>query len=234
MEPVPDIHDLFQVSDSWRQAYPGAVAGALFMSEVANPANHPTLEALKAQLEDQLRASYAGQTRAELKALATIQAYSQYYRPFKKSYHVLLQLESAVFNSRPIGQAAALVEAMFMAELKNLLLTAGHDTASLALPVRLDVARGDEQYTLLNGQEQVLKPGDMFMADGQGVISSVIYGPDARTRITPHTRRAFFAVYAPAGIGAEAVSRHLSDIETYARAIAPQAVALFSGAFAAG
>jgi len=42
----------------------------------------------------------------------------------------------------------------------------------------------------------------MFIADGQGVISSIVYGPDRRTRITLATRNAVFTVYAPAGIGA--------------------------------
>jgi DNA/RNA-binding domain of Phe-tRNA-synthetase-like protein len=112
---------------------------------------------------------------------------------------------------------------MFMAELKNLLLTAGHDLEAIQLPVRLDVSTGSERYILLNGQEQVLKPGDMMMADEQGIISSVLYGPDRRTRITPDTRRVLFAVYAPAGIGEQAVRQHLQDIQTDVMLVAPDA-----------
>lgn len=52
---------------------------------------------------------------------------------------------------RPEGQVrpsvAALVEAMFIAELKNLLLTAGHDLDAVELPLKLDIARGGERYT---------------------------------------------------------------------------------------
>ena len=110
-----------------------------------------------------------------------------------------------------------------MAELKNTLLTAGHDFETLHLPVRLDVARGDERYVRLNGEEQVLKPGDMMMADGEGIISSVIYGPDQRTRITPATRDVLFAVYAPPGIGELAVAEHLRDIQSNIMLIAPEA-----------
>jgi hypothetical protein len=39
-----------------------------------------------------------------------------------------------------------------------------------------------------------VEAGDMMMADGQGVISSILYGPDRRTRITADTRQAIFAV----------------------------------------
>jgi DNA/RNA-binding domain of Phe-tRNA-synthetase-like protein len=63
--------------------------------------------------------------------------------------------------------------------------------------LRLDVARGGEAYTLLNGKGETLKAGDIFMADAEGVTSSILYGPDARTRITPATRNALFIVYAP-------------------------------------
>jgi len=130
-----------------------------------------------------------------------------------KTYPVQAQLESVVLKGRSIPHVAAIVEAMFMAEVKNLLLTAGHDLETIQAPVTLDVADGaderhpNERYTLLNGQEKVLKPGDMMMVDRQGVISSVIYGPDRRTQITLATRHAFFAVYAPAGIGADSLIR---------------------------
>jgi DNA/RNA-binding domain of Phe-tRNA-synthetase-like protein len=63
----------------------------------------------------------------------------------------------------------------------------------------------------------------MMIADAQGVISSVLYGPDCRTRITPHTRRVLFTVYAPPGIGKRAVHEHLHDIEANVLLIAPQA-----------
>jgi hypothetical protein len=63
----------------------------------------------------------------------------------------------------------------------------------------------------------------MHIRDEAGVLSSVLYGPDDRTRITPGTRRALFCVYAPAGIAPAAVERHLADIARAARLIAPHA-----------
>jgi DNA/RNA-binding domain of Phe-tRNA-synthetase-like protein len=134
-----------------------------------------------------------------------------------------MQLESVALKGKPIPRVAALVEAMFVAELKNLLLTAGHDLDVVQPPIQLDVARGSECYVRLNGQEQMLKAGDMFIADTEGILSSVIYGPDRRTQIRPDTRRALFTVYAPPGIKEQAVYRHLQDIEANARLIAPEA-----------
>jgi DNA/RNA-binding domain of Phe-tRNA-synthetase-like protein len=189
------------------------------MSEVSNPERHPELALKKKDAESQLRASF--KAPADLKALPVISAYRDYYKRFKKSYHILAQLESIIFKAKPIPHVAALVEAMFMAELTNMLLTAGHDLDAVDLPARLDVAQGGEKYVRINGQEQELKAGDMIIADAEGVISSVIYGPDQRTRIMPATRKVLFTSYAVPGIGEEAVRRHLEGIESNVRIVAP-------------
>ena len=79
----------------------------------------------------------------------------------------------------------------------------------------LDVSQGDEVYTVMRGQPQQLKPGDMFIADRAGIISSILYGPDQRTQIQAATRNVMFTVYAPDGISEQAVLEHLHDIEQY-------------------
>lgn len=215
--------DLFSASDAWQAAFPGAVIGILAMRGVANPESNPALDARKADLETRLRGQYGSLSRSQLKSLPVLQAYAAYYKRFDKTYHVQLQLESVVFKGKPIPRVAALIEAMFMAELKNLLLTAGHDFDALVGPVSVDVAGGSESYVRLGGEAQVLKQGDMFIRDGEGVLSSILYGPDHRTRITPATRRALFTVYAPAGIGEGAMRDHLSDLKENVLTITPQA-----------
>ena len=215
---------MFIVTEAFRKAYPGACAGALVMREVRNPDAHAALDERRAELELELRQRYAGLDKTALRSVPPIQAYNTYYSRYGKTYHVQLQLESVVQKGRSVARGAALVQAMFMAEVKNLLLTAGHDLDTMQSPVTLDVGAGNETYRLLNGQEQVLKQGDMFMRDPLGIVSSVLYGPDARTQIRANTRHVLFAVYAPAGIGAQAVSEHLRDIAAYVSLVAPTAV----------
>jgi len=214
---------MFIVSETWKTAYPGAAVGVLAMRNVTNPPQHPALDQRKEELENRLRARFSEYDRAALRALPTLQAYHTYYKRFKKTYHVQLQLESVVFKGKPIPRGATLVEAMFMAELKNLLLTAGHNLDVLDTPARIDIADGTERYVRINGQEQDLKAGDMMIADARGVMSSVLYGPDQRTRITPETRGVFFTVYAPPGIDEEAVREHLGDIRDNVTLFAPDA-----------
>jgi DNA/RNA-binding domain of Phe-tRNA-synthetase-like protein len=214
---------MFEVTEAWRVAYPDAHAGFLIMQDVENPARHPDLEAEKQTLEERLRGRFAGQDRRALETYGPIPAYTAYYKQFDKTYHVLAQLASIVLKGKAIPSVAALVEAMFMAEVKNCLLTAGHDLGHLQLPVTVGVAGGEERYTLLRGQVQGCKAGDMLMADRAGVISSIVYGPDERSQITAATRNVVFAVYAPAGIDPRAVQAHLRDIRDYVLIVAPAA-----------
>jgi DNA/RNA-binding domain of Phe-tRNA-synthetase-like protein len=214
---------MLEITPEWKSAYPEAHAGVLVMRAVSNPAHDSALEKQKVALEEQLRAQFSGQDRAAIASHPILQAYSNYYRQFKKTYHLQLQLESIVIKGKSIPSVAALVESMFMAEMQDLLLTAGHDLDSLHLPLTLDVARGTERYMLLRGDDQELKAGDMMISDQNGVISSILYGPDQRTQITPNTRNVIFTVYAPPGIDERTVIGHLQHIKENVMVFAPQA-----------
>jgi DNA/RNA-binding domain of Phe-tRNA-synthetase-like protein len=205
----------------WKETYPGASAAYMVLGNVCNPEQSDALEPAKRQLEAALKLRFP--VKEDLTHHEAIAAYSNYYKRHKKTYHVLHQLESVIFKGKSIPRVAGLVEAMFMAELKNGLLTAGHDCAALQTPLMLDVASGDENYLLINGREQVAKQGDMKISDAMGVISSVIHGPDFRNRIVPETQRAIFTVYAPAGIPRQSVADHLTDIYAYVKLLAPAA-----------
>jgi len=214
---------MFSTSARWKAVYPGASVGLLAMRAVANPEASPELEARKKALEADLRAGFASFSRGELKAHPLLAPYTAYYRRFDKTYHVQHQLESVVFKGKSIPSGASLVEAMFMAELKNLLLTAGHDLDSVRGEIGVDVATGTETYLSLGARQQTVKQGDMFIHDEVGVLSTIIYGPDHRTRITPATSRVLFAVYAPAGISQDRLRQHLSDLREFVQAVSPAA-----------
>ncbi len=220
---------VIQATDGFRARHPGARLGILTMTGVSNPASHPGLEARKGALEEDLKRRYAGFDRKGLKDLPVLKAYDAYYRKFDKSYHVLLQIESVALKGKPLPRVAALVEAMFMAELDDLILTAGHDMSALKPPLVLDAASAGEGFTGMNGKPVSCAPGDMRISDSEGIISAVLHGPDSRTRIMPETSAVLFTAYAPEGVGEEAVRAHMEKIRDLVKLFSPDAATVEIG-----
>jgi DNA/RNA-binding domain of Phe-tRNA-synthetase-like protein len=214
---------MLNATNEWTRAHQGAMVGLLIVRGAANCGAHDGLQAGKGRIEADLRSRFTAPDL--IKSDPVLQAYKAYYKRFGKTYHVAGQVESVAFKGRGLPSVNGLVDAMFMAELKNRLLTAGHDLAACSLPFTVGAAAGTERFTTMRGEEKELKPGDMMISDAAGVISCIIHGPDQRTRITDLTRDAAYFVYAPAGVTEEQVRAHLADIREYVRIFSPEASA---------
>jgi DNA/RNA-binding domain of Phe-tRNA-synthetase-like protein len=209
------------VSPAWAAAYPEARVGVLRVTGVRNPESDPALDRLLDETAASLRARHAGETRPDLLARPELAAYAAHYRRFDKTYHVLLQLESVALKDKPLRSRGVLVAAMFRAELETGLLTAGHDGDRLAGGLTADVVVAGDGYTGIGGREIQAAPGDMCIRDGGGIVSSVVYGPDDRTRLSDDSQTAVFTTYAPAGIGPDLLTRHMELIAEGVEVAAP-------------
>ncbi len=214
------MHYLFQ-SPRWTEAWPGAVVGQVIIRNVTNPKSHPALDARKREVEAELRKKYGEMDRATLLRQQAFFNYSQYYGIYDKTYHVLGQFESVVHKGKPISSSSALVEAMFMAELEDQLLTAAHDLDKCQPPYSIDVGLGEETYVTASGAVKTIKKNDMYLVDKGGIVSSILHGPDQRTLITPETTNLMYFTYAPGGIGVDRVRRHLRRIMGYVQLFSP-------------
>lgn len=212
------------IQENLANTHRGSLMGLLIMHSVVNLSFHENLYTVKLQLIDSLRQKYNKFTRKELKSTHPLNVYVSYYKRFGHNYHVLLQLESIIAQGKSLPRVCTLVEAMFMAELKNMLLTAGHDLEKVVFPLCFKTSSQKENYTGLSGRELQTVPEDMMLADSEGIISSIMRGPDLRTSITPATRQILFTVYAPPGITEDLVYQHLDDIECYVRIFSNEAV----------
>ena len=63
----------------------------------------------------------------------------------------------------------------------------------------------------------------MSIRDARGILSTVLYGPDQRTRLRPETRSVLFTTYAPSGILDADIMLHLNRIQALVRAQTPSA-----------
>ena len=214
---------MITLSPKWMTKMPQASVGLLVLKGAPNLSDHAELKITKGKLEQELRDRFGNMDRKSLREEPVMAAYDAFYRQFRKSYHVQLQLESVVFKEKPIFSPTALVASMFMAELKTGLLTAAHDLSLLQIPLLADIAEGGETYQRLDGSQQELKAGDLYIKDQQGILSSVVYGPDQRTQIQPETSQAAFTTYGPPGISPAQIEEQLEILEGYVRLFAPDA-----------
>lgn len=210
-----------QVTQAWRDTFPGAHIGLLEVSGVDNTPRPSALDAEKAAVAERLRQRYAGYSRADFLARPVMADYWSYYKRFSKTYHVLLQVESVALKGKALPSVSPLVDANFAAELDTLALTAGHDVARLTPPVVIDVTRDGETFSQMGGARKELRAGDMAMRDGDGIACTILYGQDDRSPITATTTHALYVVYAPAGVGEAAVQAQLDGIERNIALFAP-------------
>jgi len=214
----PDL--MIEITQDFSVIYPRAAVGILVLENVKAQYSVEKLDDIKREIILNLQKQFPDKNT--LKEHSVIQAYSRYYKKFEKSYHVLGQLKSVIFENHPLSAGTGLIETVFIAELKNMLLTAIHDLDSIRFPLKIGVSSGEEVYTTLRGNEQCLKLGDMMVRDQAGVISSVIYGPDCRTCVTPSTSNSMMVVYAPDGIRREEIIDHFEAIKRIIGIISPQ------------
>jgi DNA/RNA-binding domain of Phe-tRNA-synthetase-like protein len=201
-----------RLGEGVREAYTGWRIGLLEMEGLVPRRNSPELEAEARRVEEALKAKFGGKSRKELAAIPPIDGYDDYFRHWGKAYPVLLQIEAVASRGRRLEMPDPLVLAMFATELDGFLLTAGHDVGALRPPLVLDEADGKRRIPTLGGTEKTPPFGDLTMSDAEGIVASVLLGPDSRTGIASETSRALFVVYAPISVGDGSLERGLEGL----------------------
>ena len=144
----------------------------------------------------------------------TIKKFNLFFKKFGKKYPIEYQIKS-IASGKSFPSQYTVVEAMFMAELKNMYLTAGHDLDLIKGSLNTKITKGNEEYVNISEKEMKLKPEDIITLDGTGIISSVLFGPDKRTMITEKTRNYLFFAYFPYGEEDSKIRNHFEDIIKY-------------------
>ena len=212
------------ITQAWKDAHPDARIGLLEVSGVENTIASPKLDEEKRRVEADLRTSYQGYSRQDFLEIPAMSVYRAYYKRFKKTYHVLQQVESIALKGRSLPNVSPLVDANFAAEVETLILTAGHDVAKLAGNVTIDIAIEGDEMTQMNGKLKALYPDDMVMKDESGIVCSIIYGQDNLSPITKNTSHVLYVAYVPAGIPSALVEKQLEKIKNNIRLFSEDAV----------
>lgn len=207
-----------------KEKYPTIKFGIMIMKNI--PLQDPPateFNQAKKQVELEIRKSFAALDKKQMRELPPFSYYHKYYKNFKKTYHVLHQCESIATGSRTLPKGPPLVQAMFMAEIKNQLLTAGYDYSALQAPFHVTLSDGKNSFEGMGRQNRVPPKSDILFSTDKTTLGSIICGPDHENRIQHTTTNTLFAIYGVPGIAADQMDNHFKDIAEFVRLLAPGA-----------
>ncbi|KYC51032.1 MAG: B3/4 domain protein [Candidatus Methanofastidiosum methylothiophilum] len=197
------------ISNDLSKYFPDLKIATMEVRNLENKKLDESLEKEKRAIESDIRNNTKDYLESE-----TIKKYNQFFKKFGKKYPIEYQIKS-IASGKSFPSQYTVVEAMFMAELKNMYLTAGHDLDLIKGNLNTNITKGSEEYMNISGNEMKLKPEDITTEDEFGIISSVLFGPDRRTMITEKTRNYLFFAYYPHGEDKTKIKNHFEDIGTY-------------------
>lgn len=197
------------ISETLKVQFPNIKVGIIEIKKIYNKISDTNFEKAKLSLESHIRQNYT-----DVKNFEVIRKNNQYFKNFYSTYPILFQIQS-ILKGKSFPSTSCAVEAMFMAELESMFLTAGHDLDTIEGDLNVTLTKGEELYIKINKKNQSLKPNDIICFDGEGIISSVLYGPDFRTKITQSTSNCLFFSYFPYGEDDSKIQDHFNNILKY-------------------
>lgn len=206
---------MIKISPSVKNTFPETKFGMMIVKGLSSPIERAVMDNIIATEIAQMKLNNSGYERKPALTKEPLCHYAAYYKRYNKTYHVLGQLESVLLKGKSIPPVGVPVEAMFLAELKDLLLTAGHDLELIEGDLTINAATEPLNYTGISGKEQQLIKNDLYLSDEKGILSSIMNGPDYRTRITEATQNALYFVYGVEGVTEPLIHAHLKTLSSY-------------------
>ncbi|OGZ33384.1 MAG: hypothetical protein A2Y98_03615 [Candidatus Portnoybacteria bacterium RBG_19FT_COMBO_36_7] len=180
------------ISENLRDRHKNVQLAMLIIRDAQNKEFDERLEKEKRVIEQYIRETY----KAGIENVGLLKKYNDYYFEFNENYPVKKQMKS-ILEGKEIPNILCLVDAMYMTELKYGCLAAGHDLDAIQGNLTLDIAQEGEIYIKINDEEQEVKKDDIVMRDNSGIIASVLFGPDNRTKIIPISKNIIYIAYFP-------------------------------------
>ncbi|MBQ6582652.1 MAG: hypothetical protein IJH77_02360, partial [Mogibacterium sp.] len=154
--------------------------------------------------------------------------YFRYFRKFKKSYPVMMQVESFLLKGRPFPEAEWINSVAFLTELKTHQLLGTHDVDRIVGDLVFYNETAKTPFVGMINPDSHSYPGDITGRDDEGIIISLIAGADARTCIHDDTTHVIYLFFGVHETSAEVLEETARQAEVYVRALAPTAKIQFS------
>ena len=154
--------------------------------------------------------------------------YFRYFRKFKKSYPVMMQVESFLLKGRPFPEGEYINAVAFLNELKTHILLGTHDADRVTGDIVFYNETAKTPFPGMINADAHSYPGDMTGRDDGGIIISMIAGADDRTCIHEDTTHVLYLIFALPEIDDDEMNRVAGLITESALKLAPTAEISFS------
>lgn len=149
--------------------------------------------------------------------------YYRYFKKFKKSYPVMMQLESYLLKGRPFPSGNPINEIAFLAELKTQILLGSHDIDRIEGDMVLFCGTEKTDFPGMRGDTVHIYPGDVSARDDKDIILSMIAGADNRTCITEDSRNIAYIFFGTDKTPEDQFDQMAALLSGYIHTLAPEA-----------
>lgn len=149
--------------------------------------------------------------------------YFRFFRKFKKTYPVMLQLESVLLKGRPFPSFNVVAELPFLLELTTQVLSGAHDIDRMEGPVELFLGTEKAPFMGMRGEWMHTYPGDFCARDEGGIIFSLIAGADERTCARLDSRHVLYPIFGTPDLPVTVIREAMETLERYIRVLSPEA-----------
>ena len=149
--------------------------------------------------------------------------YFRYFRKFKKTSPVMMQVESFLLKGRPFPEGKYTNSAAFLTELKTRCLLGSHDAEKIEGDLVIYQETEKTDFPSIHGGVAHSYPGDITCRDDGSIVVSMIAGADARTCLSDDSRHVLYFAFGTPGMAAEVLEEYLRQVEKYIKVLAPAA-----------
>lgn len=178
-------------------------------------------------LDAELAAIKAAGASYDREAVFRQDPYFRYFRKFKKTYPVMMQVESFLLKDRPFPEGEYINAVAFLTELKTHILLGTHDVDRIKGDLVIYNESAKTPFPGMFNPDCHSYPKDITGRDDEGIIISMIAGADARTCIHEDTSHVVYLVFGLPDM-AMSIEEVAEQIRTNVYKLAPTAEVAFA------
>ena len=149
--------------------------------------------------------------------------YFRYFRKFKKTSPVMMQVESFLLKGRPFPEGKYTNAVAFLTELRTRCLLGSHDADRIEGDLIVYKETEKTDFPSIHGGLAHSYPGDVTCRDDHSVVVSMIAGADERTCLKEDSRHVLYFAFGTPGMSPETLRGYLDRVGEYVKVLAPGA-----------